>query len=270
MPRFALKIEYKGTPFSGWQRQQKLPTVQGAIENALSALEPGTHTIYAAGRTDTGVHALAQVAHADLEKDWEPSRLSKALNHHLRPLPISILICNSVNDGWHARFSAIERHYFFRLLMRSAPATFDRDLVWQVPYPLDIDTMREAAAHLTGLHDFTTFRSSSCQAESPVKTLDQITIETIESRSGTELQFHLRARSFLHRQVRSIVGTLERVGAGAWSPDDVKSALESRDRASCGPVSPPQGLFLADVSYPNDPFINLEQRFNKAASFRRI
>ena len=270
MPRFALKIEYNGTPFSGWQRQLRLPTVQGAIENALSTLEPGTHTICAAGRTDTGVHALAQVAHADLKKDWNPYRLSEALNHHLKPLPVSILSCNQTSDSWHARFSAIERRYFFRLLMRRAPATFDRDLVWQVPYTLDIDSMREAAAHLIGVNDFTTFRSSACQAESPVKTLDQIAIEPVESRSGPELQFHLRARSFLHRQVRSIVGTLERVGAGAWSPDDVKAALESRDRASCGPVSPAQGLFLAGVYYTNDPFIDPEKRFRKADSFKRI
>ena len=254
MPRYALKVEYHGAPFAGWQRQADQPSVQGTIEAALAKLEPGEHTIAAAGRTDAGVHALAQVAHCDLAKDWDPFRLSEALNHHLKPQPVAILVCARVDDDWHARFSAIERRYLFRLLMRRAPATHEKGLVWQVQNALDVDAMREGAQYLVGHQDFTTFRSSICQAKSPVKTLDEIDISRVEGLSGPEIQFRLRARSFLHNQVRSIVGTLERVGAGAWAPQDVKSALDARDRAACGPVCPPQGLYLAGVSYPADPF----------------
>ena len=254
MPRYALKVEYHGAPFAGWQRQADHPSVQGAIEAALARLEPGPHTIAAAGRTDAGVHATGQVAQCDLEKDWQPFRLSEALNYHLKPSPVAILDCARVAGDWHARFSATERRYLFRLLMRRAPATHDKGLVWQVPQELNVCAMRAGAAHLVGHHDFTTFRSTICQAKSPLKTLDEITIDRVEGGSGPELRFHLRARSFLHNQVRSIVGTLERVGAGSWSPDDVKAALEARDRAACGPVCPPQGLYLAGVGYPQDPF----------------
>ncbi|NHQ73642.1 tRNA pseudouridine(38-40) synthase TruA [Roseovarius gahaiensis] len=254
MPRYALKVEYDGAPFVGWQRQVDQPSVQGSIEAALARLEPGPHNIAAAGRTDAGVHGLAQVAHCDLTKDWTPFRLSEALNYHLKPEPVAIVACARVDEDWHARFSAVERRYLFRLLMRRAPATLDKGLVWQVPHELDIAAMREGAAHLLGHHDFTTFRSSICQAQSPVKTLDALEIERVEGVGGPELQFHLRARSFLHNQVRSFVGTLERVGAGAWAPEDVKHALEARDRAACGPVCPPQGLYLAGVGYPDDPF----------------
>jgi len=254
MPRYALKVEYNGAPFAGWQRQADQPSVQGAIETALARLEPGSHTIAAAGRTDAGVHALGQVAHCDLAKDWDPFRLSEALNYHLKPHPVAILACARVDDDWHARFSATERRYLFRLLMRRAPATHDKGLVWHVRNPLDLDAMREGAAHLIGHHDFTTFRSTICQAKSPVKTLDEITIEPATGLSGPEFHFRLRARSFLHNQVRSIVGTLERVGAGAWAPADVATALAARDRAACGPVCPPHGLYLAEVRYPDDPF----------------
>lgn len=254
MPRYALKVEYNGAPFAGWQRQADQPSVQGAIETALARLEPGPHTIAAAGRTDAGVHGLGQVAHCDLKKDWEPFRLSEALNYHLKPQPVAILACARVDDDWHARFSATERRYLFRLLMRRAPATHDKGLVWHVRNPLDLDAMREGAAHLIGHHDFTTFRSTICQAKSPVKTLDEITIEPATGLSGPEFHFRLRARSFLHNQVRSIVGTLERVGAGAWAPADVATALAARDRAACGPVCPPHGLYLAAVRYPDDPF----------------
>lgn len=254
MPRYALKVEYHGAPFAGWQRQADLPSVQGAIEAALARLEPRAHTIAAAGRTDAGVHGLAQVAHCDMERDWEPFRLSEALNHHLKPNPVAIVDCALVDDDWHARFSALERRYLFRLLMRRAPATHDAGLVWQVKNPLDVGAMQAAAAHLVGRHDFTTFRSSICQAASPLKTLDLLEVRAVEGRSGPEVQFDVRARSFLHNQVRSFVGTLERVGAGAWSPDDVKAALEAKDRAACGPVCPPQGLYLAGVGYPVDPF----------------
>ncbi|QYX57364.1 tRNA pseudouridine(38-40) synthase TruA [Roseovarius sp. SCSIO 43702] len=254
MPRFALKVEYHGAPFAGWQRQKDQPSVQGAIETALARLEPGPHTIAAAGRTDAGVHALAQVAHCDLSRDWEPFRLSEALNYHLRPDPVAIIDVARVAPDWHARFSAVERRYLFRLLVRRAPATLEAGLVWHIRHDLDVDAIRNAARHLLGRHDFTTFRSAMCQAASPVKTLDQLDIETHETPFGHEIRFKLRARSFLHNQVRSFVGTLERVGAGSWQPGDVKAALDARDRSACGPVAPSHGLYLAGVSYPDDPF----------------
>jgi len=254
MPRYALKLEYHGAPFAGWQRQRDQPSVQAAVESALARLEPGPHSIGAAGRTDAGVHALAQVAHCDLTKNWTPFRLSEALNHHLKPDPVAITDCAQVAPDWHARFSALERRYLFRLLMRRAPATHMRGLVWQVPRTLNVAPMRSAACYLVGHHDFTTFRSSICQAASPLKTLDALDITETETLAGRELHFRLRARSFLHNQVRSIVGTLERVGAGAWTPEDVKSALAARERAACGPVCPPQGLYLAGVCYDPDPF----------------
>ncbi len=255
MPRYALKVEYHGAPFAGWQRQADQRSVQAAIEAALSKLELGPHTIAAAGRTDAGVHALAQVAHCDMAKTWDPFRLSEALNYHLKPDPVAILACAAVPDNWHARFSALERQYFFRLLTRRAPTTHAAGLVWQVSHALDVGAMREGAAHLLGKHDFTTFRSTICQAASPVKTLDALEIEAVETQGGPEVHFHLRARSFLHNQVRSFVGTLERVGGGSWQPDDVRTALEARNRAACGPVCPPQGLYLAGVTYPDDPFV---------------
>lgn len=259
MPRYALKIEYHGAPFAGWQRQSEHPSVQGAIETALAKLQPGPHTIAAAGRTDAGVHATAQVAHCDLTADWAPFKLCEALNYHLKPLPVAIVAAACVDEDWHARFSAIERRYTFRLLMRRAPATHQNGLVWQVRHDLDIDAMRAGAAHLIGLHDFTTFRSTMCQAASPVKTLDEIIIEEVPCLNGREINLHLRARSFLHNQVRSFVGTLERVGARAWAPDDVKTALMAKNRAACGPVCPPQGLYLAGVTYPEDVFAPFAQ-----------
>jgi tRNA pseudouridine38-40 synthase len=254
MPRYALKIEYNGAPFAGWQRQAEQPSVQGAIESALAKLEPGEHTIAAAGRTDAGVHARGQVCHCDLAKDWSPFRLSEALNHHLKPLPVAIVDAAEVAEDWHARFSALERRYLFRLVSRRAPLTLEAGQVWQVKHDLDLGPMQAAAQHLIGLHDFTTFRSTMCQAASPVKTLDGLDIACVETDWGTEFQFRLRARSFLHNQVRSFVGTLERVGSGAWLPEDVKQALDARDRAACGPVCPPQGLYLMGVGYPDDPF----------------
>lgn len=254
MPRFALKIEYDGGPFVGWQRQTDLPSVQGAVEAALARLEPGPHTIAAAGRTDAGVHALGQVAHADLVKDWDPFRLSEALNYHLKPDPVAVVAVARVPDDWHARFTAVERQYLFRLVSRRAPLVHDRGRVWQVTHPLELAPMQEAAERLVGRHDFTTFRSSICQSDSPVKTLDALTVEARAIPHGTEFRFHVRARSFLHNQVRSFVGTLERVGAGKWTAEDVTDALKARDRAACGPVSPPQGLYLAQVCYPEDPF----------------
>ena len=254
MPRYALKIEYHGAPFAGWQRQSDQPSVQAAIESALGKLEPGAHSISAAGRTDAGVHALAQVAHCDLTKNWDPFRLSQALNHHLKPLPVAIVACAEVASDWHARFSALERHYFFRLLCRRAPLTHERGLVWQIGHELKLEPMQQAARYLIGMHDFTTFRSSICQAKSPIKTLDALEIKLVRGDACLEFQFSLRARSFLHNQVRSFVGTLERVGAGAWRPEDVKAALEAKDRSACGPVCPPHGLYLSGVHYPEGPF----------------
>ena len=254
MPRYALKIEYHGAPFVGWQRQVDLPSVQGAIEAALAKLEPRDHTIAAAGRTDAGVHGLGQVAHCDMDKTWDPFRLSEALNYHLKPAPVAILNCAQVADDWHARFSALERHYLFRILSRRAPSAHLGELVWQVPHQLDVAAMQKGADYLVGKHDFTTFRSSICQALSPVKTLDELSIRQIDGPSGPEMRFTVRARSFLHNQVRSFVGTLECVGSSAWAPIDVKHALEACERQACGTVSPPHGLYLAHVSYPEDVF----------------
>jgi tRNA pseudouridine38-40 synthase len=254
MPRYALKVEYDGAPFHGWQRQTDLPSVQGAIERALSKLEEGPHKIAAAGRTDTGVHGLGQVAHCDLTRDWAPFRLSEALNYHLKPNPVAIVDCAVVPDTFHARFSALERRYLFRILSRRAPVTHTRGFVWQVKQSLDVAAMREGASHLIGKHDFTTFRSTICQSLSPVKRLDKLDMWEVETDYGVEVHFDVRARSFLHNQVRSFVGTLERVGTGSLSPDGVKLALDARDRAACGPVCPPHGLYLAEVGYETSPF----------------
>ena len=254
MPRYALRIEYDGGPFAGWQRQSHAPSVQAAVEAALGRLEPGEHRIAAAGRTDAGVHALGQVVHADLARDWEPFRLSEALNFHLRPQPVAVTACAVAPEGFHARFSALERRYAYRVLARRAPPALEAGRVWRVPGPLDAAAMREGARHLVGRHDLTTFRSSECQAASPVRTLDALEIEEAPAPGGATFVFRLRARSFLHNQVRSIVGTLERVGAGAWPPGRVARALAARDRAACGPVAPPQGLVLEAVRYEVDPF----------------
>lgn len=255
MPRYAMKIEYDGTPFSGWQRQVDRPSVQGAIESALAKIQPGPHTIGAAGRTDAGVHAVGQVAHCDLTRDWDPFRLSEAVNYHLKPLPVAITDCARVDDDWHARFTATERRYLFRLAARRAPLALDTGRMWQVKLPLDAAAMQEGADHLLGLHDFTTFRAAMCQADSPLRTLDELRVEEVPAHTGQMFHIHVRARSFLHNQVRSFVGTLERVGSGHWQPEQVKTALEARDRTACGPVCPPQGLYLAAVTYPDDPFV---------------
>lgn len=249
MPRYALRIEYDGAPFSGWQRQETAPSVQAALERALSRLEADVPSVAAAGRTDAGVHALGQVAHCDLARTWEPFRLSEALNYHLKPDPVAITACVRVADDWHARFSATERRYLFRIACRRAPLVHDAGKLWHVKHDLDVPAMQRGAAHLIGNHDFTTFRSSMCQAQSPVKTLDEITLATCPYPGGTEIRATLRARSFLHNQVRSIMGTLERVGAGAWPPEAVRKALAARDRAACGPVAPPEGLYLTKVTY---------------------
>jgi len=255
MPRFAFRIDYDGGPFHGWQRQAGgQPSVQAAVEAALARLEPGDHRIATAGRTDAGVHATGQVAHADLSRDWEPFRLMGAVNAHLRPLPVAVIACARVAEDFHARFSATERRYLFRIVARRAPLTHDRGLAWQVQHPLDLAALRAGAAELTGRHDFTTFRAALCQSKSPVKTLDEIGVTEHPYPGGSEYRLAFRARSFLHNQVRSMVGTLERAGAGAWTPADVARALAARDRAACGPVAPPQGLYLTGVTYPADPF----------------
>ena len=254
MYRYALKIEYHGAPFHGWQRQNDVPSVQGVIEAALAKIEPREHNIAAAGRTDKGVHAIAQVAHCDMERDWTPFRLAEALNYHMKPNPVAIVDCVQVDDTFHARFSAQERRYLFRILVRRAPVALQAGLVWNVKKPLDLDAMREGASYLLGKHDFTTFRSTICQSVTPVKTVDRLDMTLVDTPVGPEVHFDVRARSFLHNQVRSFVGTLERVGAGSLRPEDVKTMLEARDRQACGPVSPPHGLYLSHVGYPVDPF----------------
>ncbi len=246
MPRYKLTLEYHGGPFVGWQRQKNGPSVQAAVEAALRALEPDAPDIAGAGRTDAGVHATGQVAHCDLARDWDPFRLAEALNWHLKPAPVAVLAAEPVAPDFHARFSATSRRYFYRVICRRAPLTLERGLAWRAARPLDLTAMRKAAALLVGRHDFTTFRSAQCQAASPVKTLDSLEIEAC----GAELRFHLAARSFLHNQVRSLVGTLERVGAGKWPVAQVAEALAARDRTACGPVAPAEGLYLAEVSYP--------------------
>ncbi len=250
MPRYALRIEYQGGHFSGWQKQDGPLTVQGAIHEALEKLEPNISGISAAGRTDAGVHALGQVAHCDLTKDWKPFRLMEALNHHLKPLPVAIIDAVSVEDDFHARFSARARRYRYRIICRRAPLTIEAGLAWRIPRKLRIETMDLTVRHLVGKHDFTTFRASECQARSPIKTVDSIEITGKEN----EIFISVCARSFLHSQVRSFVGTLERVGSGAWPPERVLEARNARDRSACGPLAPPDGLYLTGVRYDPDPF----------------
>ncbi|MDH3668073.1 MAG: tRNA pseudouridine(38-40) synthase TruA [Paracoccaceae bacterium] len=246
MPRYKLTLEYDGTPFVGWQRQQNGRSVQGRLEEALAALDDAKPAVTGAGRTDAGVHAMGQVAHCDLSRHWEPFRLAEALNWHLKPDPVAVLEAELAADDFHARFSATGRRYLYRIICRRAPLALERGRAWHLAHELDSGAMQAAADLLIGRHDFTTFRSAQCQAESPVKTLDEFRVE----RDGAEIHLHLAARSFLHNQVRSFAGTLERVGAGKWPVERVAEALAARDRAACGPVAPPQGLYLAEVTYP--------------------
>lgn len=246
MPRYRLTIEYDGRPFQGWQRQATGLTVQEALETALLASSGETTAIIAAGRTDTGVHALGQVAHLDLARSWLPDRLRAALNHHLQPLPVAVLEACEVDPGFHARFSAVRRRYLYRILNRRARPALDAGRVWHVPVPLCAERMHEAAQALVGRHDFTSFRSSECQADSPVRTLDLIHVR----RTGDLIETRLEARSFLHHQVRNIMGTLHLVGVGKRPVAHVRTALEARDRAAAGQTAPPEGLFLAGVDYP--------------------
>lgn len=254
MPRYALKIEYDGRPFVGWQWQASHPSVQRRLEDALARIAPEAPSVTGAGRTDAGVHATGQVAHVDIARPWKPARLLAAVNAHLRPEPVAVVAVAEVAPGFHARFGAVEREYLFRLVARRAPLVHDRGLAWRVGHRLDVAAMREGAAALLGRHDFTTFRSSTCQAKSPVRTLDALEITEAPVAGGDEYRFRLRARSFLHNQVRGIVGTLERVGAGSWPPSRIAEALAARSRAACGPVCPPDGLYLVAVRYPSDPF----------------
>jgi tRNA pseudouridine38-40 synthase len=246
MPRYRLIIEYDGTPFAGWQLQDDLPSVQAHIANAIKAFAGEDIVVRGAGRTDAGVHALGQVAHVDLERDWPAEVVREAINAHLRPEPIVVLSASVVPQAFDARFSAVGRHYLYRILNRRAPPAIDRNRVWHVVRPLDVGAMHEAAQTLVGWHDFTTFRSVQCQAKSPEKTLDRLAV----SKVGDEVHFNASARSFLHSQVRSMVGSLKHVGEGKWAIDDIARALDARDRAACGAVAPPQGLYLVKVDYP--------------------
>jgi len=245
MPRYKLIVEYDGRPFAGWQIQADQLTVQGLLTAAVEALSGDKTLVQGAGRTDAGVHARAQVAHADLTKEWDTDTIRDALNAHLRPHPIAILAAERAADDFNARTSAIRRHYLYRIINRRADLTLEAGRAWRVPRPLDAAAMHKAAQRLIGKHDFTTFRSTECQAKSPVKTLDILKVE----RSGEDVYVASVARSFLHNQVRSMVGSLVPVGEGKWSPDDLAKALEARDRAACGPVAPPDGLYLTKVEY---------------------
>ncbi|MSO65708.1 MAG: tRNA pseudouridine(38-40) synthase TruA [Alphaproteobacteria bacterium] len=248
MRRFRIDIEYDGTPFVGWQRQENGPSIQATIEEAIAAFSGEVVTLFGAGRTDAGVHALGQVAHFDLAKDTSPETVMNALNFHLRLTPVVVLRAAAVNADFHARFSALWRKYEYRILNRRAPPTVERDCVWHVPQRLNARAMHRAAKALVGRHDFTTFRSAQCQAASPEKTLDRLTV----ARRGDHLLVSAVARSFLHNQVRSMVGTLKRVGEGAWQEDAVATALAARDRSRAGPTAPAQGLYLLAVGYPKD------------------
>ena len=245
MPRYKLIIEYDGTPFSGWQIQENGSTVQGALEAAVKAICGEDVRVHGAGRTDAGVHALGQVAHCDIEKAFTASRLRDALNAHLRPHPVAVIAAEIVPDDFEARFSAQQRHYLYRIANTRANLALDVGRIWRVPRRLDSDAMHAAAQRLLGKHDFTTFRDTECQAKSPEKTLDQLDV----LREGTEIKIVTSARSFLHSQVRSMVGSLVWVGEGRWSADDLASALAARNRAACGPVAPPEGLYLVRVDY---------------------
>jgi len=249
MPRYKLTVEYDGSGLVGWQRQANGLSVQEAIETAIAKLSGEATTVHGAGRTDAGVHALAQTAHVDLPRAIEPEVLRSAINHYLRPAAISIISAAPVSDDFDARLTAIGRVYLYRILNRRAPPAIERGRVWQVAPPLDFEAMREGARHLVGHHDFSTFRDSLCQAKSPLKTFDALELR----RAGDEIQIEARARSFLHHQVRNMTGTLKLVGLGRWHPDDVATALAARNRRAGGPTAPPEGLYLVEVRYPTSP-----------------
>jgi tRNA pseudouridine38-40 synthase len=245
MPRYKLTIEYDGMPFAGWQWQEDAPTVQRVLTDAVTVFCGHPVKVAGAGRTDAGVHALGQVAHVDLEREWRGDKVRDAVNAHLRPHPVAVLTAEKVGEEFDARFSARKRHYLYRIVNRRADLALERTRAWRVPRRLDAEAMNAAAQCLVGKHDFTTFRSTECQAKSPVKTLDQLDV----TRDGDEVRIATSARSFLHNQVRSMVGSLVLVGDGKWSADDLAAALAARDRAACGPVAPPEGLYLVRVDY---------------------
>jgi tRNA pseudouridine38-40 synthase len=245
MPRYRLTIEYDGRPYRGFQAQADLPSVQASLERAALGFCGETLRVHAAGRTDTGVHATGQVVHVDLTRDWKPDVVRDALNAHLAPEPIAVLEAHLAPEGFHARFSATGRRYLYRILNRRAPPALDKGHVWLVKKPLDAEAMCAAAQALVGHHDFTTFRDLHCQARSPFKTLDEARVW----REGEEVRLAFSARSFLHRQVRSMTGSLVEVGVGRWTAADLKAALEARARPACGPVAPPDGLYLVGVEY---------------------
>jgi tRNA pseudouridine38-40 synthase len=245
MPRYKLLIEYDGTPFAGWQIQAAQPTIQGVLAAAVEAFCGEKVSVQGAGRTDAGVHALGQVAHVDLTKEWESDTVRDALTAQLRPHPVAVLAAERVPDDFDARFSARARHYLYRIVNRRADLALDRNRAWRVPRPLDAAAMHRAAQGLLGKHDFTTFRAAECQAKSPVKTLDRLDVE----RDGDEVRISASARSFLHHQVRSMVGSLALVGEGRWSAKDLADVLAARDRTACGPIAPPDGLYLVSVDY---------------------
>jgi tRNA pseudouridine38-40 synthase len=245
MPRYKLTIEYDGRPFVGWQVQDNGPTVQGVLMAAVEAFSGEKVSVQGAGRTDAGVHALGQVGHLDLSKDWDADTVRDALNAHLRPHPVAVISAEEVEPTFDARFSAIKRHYLYRIINRRADLTFERGRAWRVAKPLNSAAMHAAAQRLVGQHDFTTFRHAECQAKSPVKTLDQLDVH----RMRDDIRVVASARSFLHTQVRSMVGALALVGEGKWSADDVSAALAKRDRTACAPVAPPDGLYLTSVDY---------------------
>lgn len=245
MTRYRLDLEYDGRPFQGWQRQAESPSVQAVVERAAAALDGTPVTVHGAGRTDTGVHALGQVAHIDLQTHREASKVADALNYHMRPDPVAVLRAAEVGEDFHARFSATARHYRYVIVNRRADLTVEKGLAWRLAQPLDVDAMDEAAGHLLGRHDFTTFRDAQCQANSPLRTLDMIAV----CRFGERIELTCSARSFLHRQVRSMVGSLVEVGRGRRPPGWMGEILAAADRSACGPVAPPDGLYLTGVDY---------------------
>ena len=245
MPRYRLELEYDGGPFVGWQRQDNGPSVQGAVEQAIFMMTGERATVSGAGRTDAGVHAFGQVGHFDLKKEFAAERIRDALNYYLKPAPVSVIAADVAPPDFHARFSATARHYLYRIVCRRAPLALERGHAWHVVHDLDVELMHLAAQSLIGQHDFTTFRAAECQAKSPLKTLDRLDVR----RAADEIQIEASARSFLHHQVRSMVGSLKLVGEGKWRPEQIADALAARDRLACGPVAPPEGLYLVRVDY---------------------
>jgi len=245
MTRYKLTIEYDGGPFMGWQRQKDQPSVQGALEKAAEAIDGAPVDVYGSGRTDSGVHALAQIAHLDLVKDLRADKARDALNFHLAELPITVLDAQIADSEFHARFDATAREYLYRIIDRRPKLALDRGRLWRIPVKLDVDAMHHAAQELVGKHDFTSFRDKQCQSKSPVKTLTELSV----LRAADEIHIRAKAPSFLHKQIRSVTGTLAEVGMGKMTSREVRKALEAKDRTACGPVAPPDGLYLVKVSY---------------------